>query len=54
MVETLWRPFTLEHFVQGQGLAGHLDGMTLKPTVEKAKDEKALGTWNQNDSKAVT
>lgn len=41
--------FHLKHFVQGQGLAGFLDGTSLQPTGDKAK-----ANWTQNNSKVVT
>lgn len=36
------RYFHLKHFVEGQGLGGHLDGTLTKPTEDK--DEKAKAT----------
>lgn len=33
---------------------GYLNGTTSKPIDEKAKDVKAMATWNQNNSKVVT
>eukprot|EP00268_Persea_americana_P045371 TRINITY_DN4622_c0_g1_i1.p1 TRINITY_DN4622_c0_g1~~TRINITY_DN4622_c0_g1_i1.p1 ORF type:complete len:229 (+),score=31.44 TRINITY_DN4622_c0_g1_i1:829-1515(+) len=42
--------FHLQHFVEGKGLGGFLDGTTAQPT----DDAKFAATWSQNNSKVVT
>lgn len=48
--------FHFYHFVSGIGLSGYLEGTTfnyLDGIVTIQIDEKALITWNQNNSKVV-
>lgn len=40
--------FNSKHFVQGQGLTGFLNDLSIKPTELKAK-----ASWIQNNSKVV-
>lgn len=51
MAKITWHGHSIsQHFVEGQGLGGFLDGTTVKPT----DGDKSIATWSQNNSKVVT